>query len=165
MNIIKSVAKPTTLYVLGTGFEGDIESSFGLTDDYYMLDVKGVNKTIYLETDVFVNILTQEELNKYRKIIYDNECETGGSGIEMIILHDYVGDIMVGLLSDDGVDNLIDNFDKSEYIMYQCQCKDEDLDTSPTIILSNPATITKYEIGEYFNLQKRRDLKLKRILR
>ena len=110
MKLLKSFDSPTDLVVLGSYHNGsDVE----IDDDYSSFNLSISGKMIKsCECDGHLSILS---IDKYKEWINDdNECN---DGVEAFLIPNFIGDINVGVIGDDG--KFISDFNVNDYIMHQ----------------------------------------------
>lgn len=122
MIVIKTFNIPTNVYIIGNWFK-DLDATFGITDDYSTLTISNGRQKMYMETDGWVHILSEQEFNDNKhRLEYPGDCEA-------MILPNFVGDLSVSVIAEDGED-LLTEYDPEEYLMHQSfrQTNDKDVE-------------------------------------
>lgn len=107
--IIKTYTEPTDVFICGIDFV-EKEETFGITDDYCILVVKGTDKKKLIDTCGFVFINTKEEMIAMQGALEEDENQ------EWFFLKDYVGDISIHFEDDEENEYPIDEVDLDEYL-------------------------------------------------
>ena len=113
--IIKTIKDPQDIFILGCWIE-ECQTEFKITDDYSGFDIfvgsTSNPRTHSIACDGFGTILTTEEMIKYK-----DEIEESYEDCDIVMLPNFVGDIVVGVITDDG--ERFDNLDLDDYLLPQ----------------------------------------------
>jgi hypothetical protein len=115
--IIKTIKEPQDIFIVGCWIAEElISNGFKVTDDYSGFDVfvgsTSNPRTHSVECDGFGTILTAEEMVKYK-----DEIEESYEDCDIIMLPNFVGDIVVGAITDDG--ERFEDLDLDDYLIHQ----------------------------------------------
>jgi len=123
--IIKTIKEPQDIFIVGCWVTEEIYSDknnrrgFKITDDYSGFDIfVGSNshtkdRTHSIECDGFGTILTAEEISKYK-----DEIEESYEDCDIVMLPNFIGDIVVGVIDDDG-NKTYEDLDLDDYLVFQ----------------------------------------------
>ncbi len=118
--ILKTYSAPTNLFVLGANItkkKEDEELCVFITDDYCSgLVAVNNDNAIHIETEGSLLVVTKEQLDKAISEFEDIESSEEMGVVE---LSNFIGDIYVQLLDEDGKDCLKENPDLSEHLVYE----------------------------------------------
>lgn len=117
MRVLRSFDKPQTIIICDFYHDNDFEPSAMVTDDESSFKIRSKGgPTKKVDCFGFVHILTQEEFIEYYESLdnYDDD----GYGFDLtVVLNNFVGDICVTSLDENGEEN--DNFELDDYMEHQ----------------------------------------------
>lgn len=111
--VINKIIKQQDIFIVANHIEGR-DQDILLTDDYCGFDIRVGDKRVlkYIESDGFINILTLDELLKYKEEIIDINEDT-----PCIKLSNFCGDLSIIVVDEDKVE--YDDLDTSDYLWHQ----------------------------------------------
>lgn len=130
-HLLKSFPEPFTIYVMGCWFKGT-DSTFGITDDYSSCQCihkptdndgdnytsfRGENSNKSIDTWGGVYIFTDTQLAIARQPMDD--YDEAGLNQEGFVIKDFVGDIYVDVINQDGLSILKENPNMKEDLLYE----------------------------------------------
>lgn len=119
--VIKSVAEPQDIIIMGYSSDGD--ASFSITDDYsgFGLNV-GKNEVASLECDGYGNIVSVPEFLSSVEAGKNDGEGFNFDATDAVLLQNFSGEIRVGVIDRNGKSDY--DFDLSDYILHGSQFRD-----------------------------------------
>lgn len=128
--ILRTFDKPTNVYLIGYRFDGENLTEFGITDDEYTYKLNVGDRKKYVTTEGNLTIMSEEEFMEYNILDEVNEFENFRS---IVILKNYVGDILGKVVDDEEDSNIEFDFSDKDEILYSLIHEQEDDDEDDDI--------------------------------
>ena len=151
--ILRTFKDPTNVYLIGSRFNGDGLTEFGIEDDEYTYCLRIGDKKEYITTEGSLTIMSEKEFNEYDIL---DEVDSFENCRSIVILKNYVGDIL-GKVVDDDNPNIEFQFTDNDEILYSLITDEDDEDDiydKYDLIFSVETTETEFIIMEDSELEK-----------